>query len=126
MIAAEFIATDPASIGIDPARLEALNAYVRGQVDGELPSAQVAIGRHGKLAGVATFGAALTLADSKLECNPIHIGLEQLLALEPTLVDAGGNGCGCEGVAVACKALSSQVEPPGALPPTGKETQPRL
>ena len=58
MIAAEHIATDPASIGIDAAALEALNAYVRGQVEGELPSAQVAVGRHGRLAGVATYGSA--------------------------------------------------------------------
>ena len=57
MIAAQFVA-DPSEIGIDPAGLEALNDYVRGQVERGLPSAQVSIGRHGKLAGVATFGSA--------------------------------------------------------------------
>lgn len=65
MIAADFIATDPASIGIDPARLEALNDFVRGQVEGELPGAQVAIGRHGKLAGVTSFGSATQGGDEK-------------------------------------------------------------
>lgn len=55
MLDRQFIA-DPASIGIDPDRLEALYAYVRQEVAESLPSAQVAIGRHGKVAGVRTFG----------------------------------------------------------------------
>ena len=59
MIAAEFVATDPTAIGIDPDRLAALNDYVRGHVENGLPSAQVAIGRHGKLAGVAVYGSAV-------------------------------------------------------------------
>ena len=65
MIAAEFIAPDPAAIGIDPARLEALNDYVRGHVESGLPSAQIAVGRHGKLAGVATYGSATQGGEDK-------------------------------------------------------------
>ena len=65
MIASEFIATDPATIGIDPDRLGALNDYVRGHVERGLPSAQVAVGRHGKLAGVASFGSATQGGEDK-------------------------------------------------------------
>lgn len=65
MIAAEYIAPDPSSIGIDPARLQALNDYVRGHVEGELPSAQIAVGRHGQLAGVASFGSATQGGEDK-------------------------------------------------------------
>ena len=56
MIAPEFIASSPEEIGIDPQALERLTEYVQGQVDAGLPSAQVSVGRHGQLAGVAVFG----------------------------------------------------------------------
>jgi len=72
MIAAEFIAPDPAAIGIAPDRLQALNDYVRGHVEDseesretDLPSAQIAIGRHGKIAGVATYGTAVQGGEDK-------------------------------------------------------------
>lgn len=56
MITSEFIAESPEAIGIDPRGLERLNDFVRGQVEAGLPSAQIALGRHGRLAGVATYG----------------------------------------------------------------------
>lgn len=57
MPAAEMIATRPEDLGIDSERLEALFARAKRDVDdGTLKSAQVAIARHGKLAGVRTFG----------------------------------------------------------------------
>lgn len=57
MIGQQFIAP-PASIGLDEARLQTLYDYVEGEVRAGLPSAQVAIGRHGRIAGVRTFGTA--------------------------------------------------------------------
>jgi len=55
-----FMAAKPEDIGVDSGRLEALFARAKRDVDqGVLPSAQVAVARHGKLAGVRTFGKAV-------------------------------------------------------------------
>ncbi|MGE3077012.1 MAG: serine hydrolase domain-containing protein [Dehalococcoidia bacterium] len=57
MPAAELVAARPEDIGVDSERLEALFARAKRDVDdGILKSAQVAVARHGKLAGVRTFG----------------------------------------------------------------------
>ncbi len=59
MLHPELIASRPEDVGIDSERLEALFARVRKDIDeGILPSAQVAIARHGRLAGMRTFGRA--------------------------------------------------------------------
>jgi CubicO group peptidase (beta-lactamase class C family) len=53
------LADSPESVGVDPERLEALFARVAKEVEeGLLPSAQVAVARHGRIAGMRTFGAA--------------------------------------------------------------------
>jgi CubicO group peptidase (beta-lactamase class C family) len=60
VISQRFIAAKPEEIGINRERLEALLARAKRDVDqGVLPSAQVALARHGKLAGVGTFGRAV-------------------------------------------------------------------
>jgi CubicO group peptidase (beta-lactamase class C family) len=52
-------ADSPESVGVDPERLEALFARVGKEVrEGLLPSAQVAVARRGRIAGMRTFGAA--------------------------------------------------------------------
>jgi CubicO group peptidase (beta-lactamase class C family) len=52
------IAPSPQSVGIDPEKLEALFERSAREVrEGLLPSAQVAIARHGKIAGMRTFGS---------------------------------------------------------------------
>lgn len=57
MPAAELVANRPEELGIDSERLEVLFQRAQRDVDdGTLKSAQVAIARHGKLAGVRTFG----------------------------------------------------------------------
>jgi len=57
MPTAELIAATPEELGIDAERLEALYARAKRDVDdGTLKSAQVAVARQGKLAGVRTFG----------------------------------------------------------------------
>jgi len=54
------VATKPEDLGIDSEKLEALFARAKRDVDdGTLPSAQIAIARHGKLAGLRTFGKAV-------------------------------------------------------------------
>jgi CubicO group peptidase (beta-lactamase class C family) len=56
----KLVAARPEDVGIDSDRLEALFARARRDVDeGVLPSAQVAVARRGKLAGVRAFGRAV-------------------------------------------------------------------
>ena len=57
MIEAQHIASSPAEAGINEERLEELFDFVAAEVASGLPSAQVAIGRGGKLAGLRTFGS---------------------------------------------------------------------
>jgi len=58
MIDARLVAK-PEDVGIDPERLEAVFARAKRDVDdGILESAQVAVARHGRLAGMRTFGRA--------------------------------------------------------------------
>ncbi len=53
----EMVATKPEDLGIDSEKLEALFARAKRDVDdGTLKSAQVAVARKGKLAGVRTYG----------------------------------------------------------------------
>jgi len=60
VVDATHIAARPEDVGVDSERLEALFARTRRDVDdGLLPSAQIAVARHGKVAGVRTFGRAV-------------------------------------------------------------------
>jgi CubicO group peptidase (beta-lactamase class C family) len=60
MVSGRHLAKKPEDVGVDSERLEALFARVRRDVDeGLLSSAQVAVARHGKVAGLRTFGRAL-------------------------------------------------------------------
>jgi CubicO group peptidase (beta-lactamase class C family) len=57
MTTAVLSATKPEDLGIDSEKLEAVFARAKRDVDdGTLKSAQVAVARHGRLAGVQTFG----------------------------------------------------------------------
>lgn len=60
MIAQKFMASSPEDAGVDSEKLEAVFARAKRDVDeGVLPSAQVAVARNGKLAGMRTFGRAV-------------------------------------------------------------------
>lgn len=60
MIDTTHIAVKPEDLGIDPEKLEAVFARAKRDVDdGILPSAQIAVARHGKIAGMRTFGSAV-------------------------------------------------------------------
>lgn len=59
MVDAEQVATQPSEVDVDAERLEEVFAAVQHEVDtGRLPSAQVALGRRGRLAGMRSFGEA--------------------------------------------------------------------
>ena len=59
MLDPNFIAASPESVGLEAAALKAVSARVRQEVDaGLLPSAQIAIARHGKIVLFETFGEA--------------------------------------------------------------------
>ncbi len=60
MIDAKQLAAKPEDLGIDSEKLEAVFERAKRDVDdGTLPSAQVAIARRGKLAGMRTYGSAV-------------------------------------------------------------------
>jgi CubicO group peptidase (beta-lactamase class C family) len=60
MLESDLVAAKPEDVGIDPEKLEAVfNRAKRDVDDGTLPSAQVAVARHGKIAGMRTFGRAV-------------------------------------------------------------------
>lgn len=59
MIDESLLASTPESVGIDPAKLEALFERAEREVrQGILPSVQIAVAREGKIAGMQTFGRA--------------------------------------------------------------------
>jgi CubicO group peptidase (beta-lactamase class C family) len=59
MLDATAVAADPAELGIDPAKVDALVARAQREIDeGLLPSCQLALARHGRLAAFRTLGAA--------------------------------------------------------------------
>lgn len=60
MIDRKYLASRPEEVGIDSEKLEKVFARAKRDVDqGVLPSAQVAVARQGKVAGVRTFGKAV-------------------------------------------------------------------
>ncbi|MBW2457300.1 MAG: hypothetical protein JRI68_22520 [Deltaproteobacteria bacterium] len=67
-------------------------------------------------AGVATFGAVVSLGSSTLECNTIHLDGEAFESFVYDLSDGGGNACGCAGQEVTCAVLSSNLTPPNPMP----------
>lgn len=67
-------------------------------------------------AGAVTFGGALELGSSTMDCNTIDIDTETLFGYESTSIDLGGNVCGCKDERWPCKAVSSQLEPPENFP----------
>jgi len=51
--------SDPAALGLDPARIARLCTVIEGHIaEGRYPGAQIAIARHGRLALFRTFGQA--------------------------------------------------------------------
>jgi CubicO group peptidase (beta-lactamase class C family) len=60
MLKTKYLAAKPEDVGVDSELLEAVFARAKREVDdGVLPSAQVAVARQGKIAGLRTYGAAV-------------------------------------------------------------------
>ncbi len=70
---------------------------------------------HNARAGVAAFGADLTLRDTLLDCNLTAVDTESAGELAPAASFAGGL-CGCGSALGTCIAQSSKLEAP-SLPP---------
>ena len=62
-------------------------------------------------AGVANFGAAAAIADTRFDCNAIDLDGE--IFITPfSFEDLGGNQCGCGAEPAPCQVASSSLEPP--------------
>ncbi|WP_437753959.1 hypothetical protein [Sorangium sp. So ce1389] len=68
-------------------------------------------------AAVASFGAAVALERSTMECNFIDLNVETELGARGEIADRGQNQCGCEGTSIPCRAKSEALAPPEPLPP---------
>ena len=66
-------------------------------------------------AGISTFGATVSVADSLLWCNGIDLDGETIDAQPYTFDNGGGNECGCDGELHECRMLSSNLDPPIGL-----------
>jgi CubicO group peptidase (beta-lactamase class C family) len=65
-MASNHLAESAEAVGVDPARLQDLFDYAQAEVDeGRLPSLQVALGRHGQLAGLRSVGTAVQAGERK-------------------------------------------------------------
>ncbi len=70
-------------------------------------------------AGVAVFGASLSLGGSRLTCNGFDLNFSPDMArgkFPAELTDSGSNTCGCEGAIVTCRAASASLQPTAAPP----------
>jgi hypothetical protein len=65
-------------------------------------------------AGLTTFGATVSLGGSRIRCAAFALTGEPYLGSDFILEDGGGNTCGCDGDAGACKLVSVGLEPPAA------------
>lgn len=68
-------------------------------------------------AGVASFGAAVTLLSTVLSCNGFDLDGEELDGNAATFPESDGNVCVCSGEQEVCHALSSTLAPPSPLDP---------
>jgi len=67
-------------------------------------------------AGVASFAASAELERNWLDCNTMGLAIAERDGVLGTLVDKGGNRCGCgAGDDGACKVLSAEIVPPEPL-----------
>ncbi len=67
-------------------------------------------------AGIAAYGAEVSLSASVLECNPIDLNGQRIGARDFVFVDAGDNRCACGDEVRPCRVLSHDLEPPSPLP----------
>jgi len=66
-------------------------------------------------AGIVSFGGLVTIDNTALECNPIHLSGEPLNEQPFSFEDGGGVECGCNGLTEVCKVISAGLAPPAPL-----------
>lgn len=66
-------------------------------------------------AGIADFGASVSLQGSNLDCNPIQLNGEPFNGQGFAFTDLGGNRCGCNADTEECAAKSSNLTPPASV-----------
>lgn len=70
MVSEQFMAATPEKVGVDGGKLEELFARARKDVEeGLLTSVQIAVARHGKIAGIRTFGNAVQAGERRPATN---------------------------------------------------------
>ncbi len=114
------------------ARLEGLvvRTTLARLADGQFGDGLVVVSEHGPAraviaaswvtesarAGLASFGAEVTLGGSALNCNNAFDLTGELFLEQPFVFeDLGGNGCGCPEPSGACKAISAGLAPPESV-----------
>lgn len=66
-------------------------------------------------AGIASFGAQVSVENSALSCNPVPLNRESFAGVPAEFMDLGGNDCGCDGQDAQCRALSTNLSPPAPI-----------
>jgi hypothetical protein len=66
-------------------------------------------------AGISSFGGFAQIANTVLECNPIHMNGETFENKPASFEDAGGVVCGCAGITDSCAVRTVMLTPPEPL-----------
>jgi hypothetical protein len=66
-------------------------------------------------AGIASYGADVTLSGSELECNPIDLNGQDIGGRPFAFSDEGDNRCFCGDEDEACRVLTTDLRPPTPL-----------
>jgi hypothetical protein len=90
--------------------------YIPGIYPTSLDVSRATVNRSAR-AGVATFGASVSLGSTAVSCNRIDLDGETMDADLPTetdftFEDRGGNVCGCDEHTTTCIVATSNLEPP--------------
>ena len=65
--------------------------------------------------GLTTFGAALTLRNTAVDCNSVALNARPSGALAGTIDDSGDNACGCGAAPAACQIQSLEIDAPAPV-----------
>jgi hypothetical protein len=66
-------------------------------------------------AGIASFGADVSVSGTVLECNLVTLASEPNEGVASNFDDGGNNRCGCDGAVEVCRAQSANLAPPPPL-----------
>jgi hypothetical protein len=100
----------------------AMNLYGDGLavVHGTVPSSALIENTHihdNLRAGLANFSSQVTLRGTHLTCNGFDLAGQQSMAPQFVFQSEGENVCGCPQPEATCKAITSDLGAPEALPP---------